>query len=102
MLLLASQSRKSSARSAAAAVARRELGGGHLVEVARPDEVVRRRAQVLLSIVSRPQAHGIVGDATPRAGVALVLAGGEHQQRRVVGGGVRARRPPGAGFRRAR
>ena len=79
-------SRKSSLALAGCERARGDLGGGDLVEVARPDEVVRRRALVLLvdgQLAPGPR-HGRRGDAGAR--IALVVVRGEHEQRRLVGG----------------
>ena len=100
----ARRSRKSSARLADGLVARREQRGGDLVEVARPDEVVRRRARVVgvdRQLAPAPR-HARRGDE--RARVVLVLVRLEHEQRRLVGGrdgqrGGRDRAAAGCGSR---
>jgi len=76
------------------AVAGGELGGRRLIEVARPDEVVRPRRLVSLDRPRPPRPrHRRRGDVG--AGVALVLGRGEHEQRGLVG--ARDRRGRGGG-----
>src|SRR6185436_2422162 len=67
------------------AVAGGELGRGHLVEIARPHEVVHAGGLLDRVLPPRPR-HARRRDR--RAAVRLVLAGGEHHERRVVQRGV--------------
>ena len=70
-------------RRGGGAVAGRLLRGGDVVEVARPDEVVRTGGLGVSSVERAPHPrHRRRGDRG--AAVELVLGGGEHEQRLVV------------------
>ena len=72
-------------------VARRQQRRGDLVEVARPDEVVRRRARVVGVDAQLAPAPRHRRRRDERARVVLVLVRLEHEQRGLVGGEQRDR-----------